>query len=164
MACFEQTLVALLCLHGEYHEVVQPMLNFAHWLQTQRQRFTHKSREDRFLPSDIVQRINLDLDLWLDSVEEEDGPIMFPSWDMLQVSLAGKHLLVNQRPTPLQLGRRANFSGMAALGGHPPPQALASLPPPIPPGRDNSVGVPNEHKDPALIIPLDVGLKRCVQA
>ena len=165
-ACFERTLVALLCLHGEYHEVVQPMLNFAHWLQTQRQRFTRKTREDRCLPADLVQRVNLDLGLWLDSVEEEDGPLMFPSWDMLQVTLAGNNMLVNQRPTPPQLGRRANFSGMAALGGRPPPQAPTPPPPPPPPvnPRGPSVGVPNNDKDPDLIIPIGVGLRHCVQA
>jgi hypothetical protein len=162
-ACFERTLVALLCLHGEYHEVVQPMLNFAHWLQTQRQRFTRKTRDDRCLPADLVQRVNLDLGLWLDSVEEEDGPLMFPSWDMLQVTLAGNNMLVNQRPTPPQLGRRANFAGMAALGGRPPPQAPAPPPPPVNP-RGTSVGVPNNDRDPDLIIPIGVGLRHCVQA
>ena len=75
MVCFERTLVALLCLNGEHHKVVQPMLVFAQWLQSQLQKFTRWSRKDRFLPSDIVQRINLNLGLWLDSVEEEDGPL-----------------------------------------------------------------------------------------
>ena len=175
--CVERTAATLITALGEYHEVAGPMLHFVQWLQTKRQLFARRARSDPCLAHDLVQRIHLDLGLWLESVEDEDGPLMLPNWDLLQHVLAGNNMLVNQRPQRPRREGAAPWPGMgaaqgsAAGGGGQNRGALADVSAAAVRqlrNNDNNplpqTPVANLRQDPDLIIPNGVGLKACVTA
>ena len=120
----EKAATLFVLLLGDYHPLARSFTTLLTWLDSKRRTFTQRARRHPSLPSEFIQRLNADIGLWCDSVEDEDAALLLPNWAHLQHDLAANNAIVRQRA--------GSFDPPGSTA--PPPATSSPSPAPAPAG------------------------------